>query len=204
MCLMVEGAPPADGKGGDGKRRRRRHLDHVPVAVPGADEAAAHISQRAGSGREARWINATSRTCCRLIVTVQQLNAVMSVKLALAYAEAARDVITENVDNPVQPIEPTLTARSKQVKDGKLPVSVRGRVVRIPTTDVDLAKMSEELRAEAENFRSREFFSGTGTSGEPALHLARIQAAELTKLEPAKRATTDKANARHRCRPGGG
>ena len=187
-CLLVEGVP--GNRGDDGSGILITFNSPFPARLKTCGAYITPSREKARGSLADRY----EPYVLPLIVTVQQLNAVMSVKQALAYAEAARDVITEMVDNPIPPIEATTTAKSKQVKDGKLPVSVRGRVVRIPTTDVDLTKMSEELRAEAEGFRSREFFSGSGSSSEPALHLARIQAAELTRLEPqqSRRATTDK------------
>lgn len=129
-----------------------------------------------------------------LIVTAQQLNIAKSVQNALIYAESARDTVQQKSDNKIPPLEPTLASKGKAVRDQKLPVSIQGEIVRIPTTGIEIARIVEMLEQEIQSYRSREFFSGTGSSGEPALHLARLQTAQLTKLVPLQTrcATTDK------------
>lgn len=125
------------------------------------------------------------------LVEGQLLSILVSAMLAMAIAEAAREKVIERDDQAPQArgIDAPKPATAKTEQGRPVP-SVRGRLVREPSTDIDLMQLREIIDASMERYRSREFFSGSGSTSETGIHLARLQTAYRTKLAPhqAKRA----------------
>lgn len=129
-----------------------------------------------------------------LLVETQHLNMVKSAMLAMAYAEASRDLYQEANPSPVQPADASRETKSIQTKDGAAPPVAMGTVQRLPETGIDMKVVLEMIETTLDRFRSRELLAGSGSSSETGVHLARLQTQLLTQLVPyqVSRATTRK------------
>ena len=120
-----------------------------------------------------------------LMVETQILNALVSGMMAMAWAEASLEEYELEDEFPVQPIDSTGETKGASAPPGGPRKNVAaGEIKRLPTTGIDLAKMAEMTAARINEYRSREFFAGTGVAGESGRLVARIQTAQLTKLVP--------------------
>jgi hypothetical protein len=119
------------------------------------------------------------------LVEAQNIAYVRSALLSQALAEAARTPYqADDGSAMVPPLDSTQEQKSKTVKDGTTPPMLRGQILRVPDTGLNLVQLDDLLDKRMERYRSREFFSGTGSSSETGIHLARTQTAFLTHMVP--------------------
>lgn len=171
LCAIIE------GKGEDGGAIFIRQPQPKPGKT-GYYIAAAHVKPRG------KLVDRFRPFMYGMIVEAQELNAAVSVAKAMAYAEAARNEYqVEGVKPGVEPLDPTRESKSTETGGGTSE-PLAGEIKRVPSTDMDVPAYITYLNEAIERYRSKEFFSGSGTAGESARHLARVQTAQLTKLVP--------------------
>lgn len=130
-----------------------------------------------------------------LIVEAYELNLTRSAWRAMALAEATRDEYTANLAQPsVPPLERSQRPTNARAKAGQ-PQAVAGDIRRVESTGIKMNEYIESIERAFARLRGSEFFSGTGSSSEAGIHLARMQTAFLTKMQPyqKKRAELRKA-----------
>jgi len=131
-----------------------------------------------------------------LLVEQQIFNEVETARLAMAWAEASREEFELDAQAGPPPYDATQERKATGV-DVNAPKGrplASGEVKRVETTGIDIAAMARDHAERMAAFRSKEFFSGSGSASESGRHLADTQTAQLSKLVPiqTKCATVDK------------
>lgn len=119
-----------------------------------------------------------------LLVEAQLEAVVVSAWSAMALEEAMREPYVARPNQPaVTALDPTQQPTVAPARRGAAPV-VQGEILRPETTGVKMAELREWVHTQLDRYRSREFFSGSGSSSETGIHLARLQTAYLTEMQP--------------------